>query len=590
MPEPQDATQIQGLPPGAILKPIQAQTPDAASIEGLPPGAVLKPISQQMVTNSAGESMPADVAARHALTRVGKVDSQPEITGPWASTAKIGNAVEDVATGVGKAGLQTVQGLTKAANFAARKLDPLSSPDNPTPQLSIPGQVLDTETHGLAEGIGAVGENIAEFWTGEELLSGLSKVAKLEKLAQSSPTIANLISKSPAIVRKIFQGAAKSAIVGGAQGAVHGAAEGDAAGGAEAGAAGGAVGGAIAEGAAPGIKTLARLFGLGGRTTEEAMVSAGRPNVMEDASYRQALQTAAPRIVDAAKDASLRTVGDFEDLLHNTAQDIRQNEFGPMIQRHAKDMVPAQPVAANIRAAITDQMKEYAPEEAQELDDFAVKFAKDMPLAKAESDLQYFNAQLKKFYKANAVDKAAALKTSGTVAKYEAAADGLRDVIYGRLKELGENTPEELQRQYGALKTLERVFAKRATVSDRQAPLNLPQTLSLAGGGAEALLALLMGHPLTAIAGAAPFAISTAAKMRNAPESLIRQGVKAMGEELSPKAPSAIGQAVKAGVPPITAQAAQWVRMQLSDGSQIESHPEDVGEVQKRDPGAKVVQ
>lgn len=103
-------------------------------------------------------------------------------------------------------------------------------------------------------------------------------------------------------------------------------------------------------------------------------------------------------------------------------------------------------------------MREYAPEEAQELEDFAVKFAKDMLLAKAESDLQYFNAQLKKFYKANAVDKAAALKTSGTVAKYEAAADGLRDVIYGKLRELGEDAPEELQRQYGALKALERTF------------------------------------------------------------------------------------------------------------------------------------
>jgi hypothetical protein len=270
-----------------------------------------------------------------------------------------------------------------------------------------------------------------------------------------------------------------------------------------------------------------------------------------------------------------------------------------MIQRNAKQMVSAQPVAANIRSAITDQMREYAPDEAKELDDFAVKFAKDMPLGKAESDLQYFNAQLKKFYKANAVDQSAALKTNGTVAKYEAAADGLRDLIYGRLKELGENAPEDLQRQYGALKTLERTFAKRATVSDRQSPLNLPQVLSLAGGAGEAASALFAGHPVAALVGAIPIAVSTAAKMRNAPESLIRQGVKALGEEAAPKGPSAVGNAVKTAVKSgasLVGQAAltdpqksEWVHVQDSNGSQWDVHPSDLRRMQSADPGVQLV-
>jgi hypothetical protein len=262
-------------------------------------------------------------------------------------------------------------------------------------------------------------------------------------------------------------------------------------------------------------------------------------------------------------------------------------------------MVSAQPVAANIRSAITDQMREYAPDEAKELEDFAVKFAKDMPLGKAESDLQYFNAQLKKFYKANAVDQSAALKTNGTVAKYEAAADGLRDLIYGRLKELGENAPEDLQRQYGALKTLERTFAKRATVSDRQAPLNLPQVLSLAGGAGEAVSAVMAGHPVAALAGVVPIAVSTAAKMRNAPESLIRQGVKALGEEAAPKGPSAVGSAVKTAVKSGAAlggqtaltepQKSEWVKVRATDGNTYAIHPSDLAEAQKRDPGVQLV-
>jgi hypothetical protein len=270
-----------------------------------------------------------------------------------------------------------------------------------------------------------------------------------------------------------------------------------------------------------------------------------------------------------------------------------------MIQRNAKQMVSAQPVAASIRSAITDQMREYAPDEAKELEDFADKFAKDMPLGKAESDLQYFNAQLKKFYKANAIDQSAALKTNGTVAKYEAAADGLRDLIYGRLKELGENAPEDLQRQYGALKTLERTFAKRATVSDRQAPLNLPQVLSLAGGAGEAASALFAGHPVAALAGVVPIAVSTAAKMRNAPESLIRQGVKALGEEAAPKGPSAVGGTVKTAVKSGTSLAGQaaltdpqkseWVHVQDSNGIQWHVHPSDLRRMQSADPGVQLV-
>src|SRR5258708_27209567 len=153
MPEPQDATQIQGLPPGAILKPIQAQTPDASSIEGLPAGAVLKPISQPMVTNSAGETMPADVAARHALTREGKNFNTPDAaTGtPWESTAKIGNAVTDAVMGAGKEGLKTIQGGGALANRAAKALDPFDSAAHPTPQIPTPAAPADTETHGFAE-------------------------------------------------------------------------------------------------------------------------------------------------------------------------------------------------------------------------------------------------------------------------------------------------------------------------------------------------------------------------------------------------------------------------------------------------------
>jgi hypothetical protein len=157
----------------------------------------------------------------------------------------------------------------------------------------------------------------------------------------------------------------------------------------------------------------------------------------------------------------------------------------------------------------------------------------------------------------------------------------------------------DLQRQYGALKSLERTFAKRAIVSDRQAPLNLPQVLSLAGGASEALSAVMAGHPVAALAGVVPIAVSTAAKMRNAPESLIGQGVKALGEEAAPKGPSAVGSAVKTAVKSGAAlggqtaltdpQKSEWVHVQDSNGIQWHVHPSDLRRMQSADPGVQLV-
>ena len=74
MPETQDTNQIQGLPPGATLKPIQPQAADTSHIEGLPAGAVLKPIQPtgeqppQTATKDASDSQAGDPL----LSRIGR--------------------------------------------------------------------------------------------------------------------------------------------------------------------------------------------------------------------------------------------------------------------------------------------------------------------------------------------------------------------------------------------------------------------------------------------------------------------------------------------------------------------------------------
>jgi hypothetical protein len=471
------------------------------------------------------DQSPEAVAARHARSTEGK--NLP----PFKGYEEPG-LLERLATGVGKEGTKTIQGIEGLANTVLRNVGPIAGPGQAPPQLPIMGENLDTSLHGVAEHVGGIAEQAVEWAAGEKGLKAISTVAK------APHAVLELLEKYPR-ASKIITTALQAGTIGGTQGAVKGKAEGDTASGAEGGAAGGLIGGAAAEVTGPALGWLGKTLGVSGMSAEQLFTKAGRPSVNEAQKFVQALDTAGPRIAEAAKDVKLKTVGDFENLLHDAAQSIRTNEFQPMVDRHATEALAGKSIGDNIRSAVTSQMEEYAPEEAQTIKDFATKFDKDIPLAKAEQDLQYFNAQLKKFYRTSAVDQNAALQVAPTIAKYEAAADGLRDSIYGKLRELGENAPELLQRQYGALKTLERTVAKRATVADRQAPLNLSQVLSLAGGGLEGATALLTGHPLAAAAGVIPIAISTAAKIRNAPEALIRRGVAA----LAPSVPSTVGQA-----------------------------------------------
>ena len=68
--------------------------------------------------------------------------------------------------------------------------------------------------------------------------------------------------------------------------------------------------GLLTELAGSGITAVKKILGFG-RTSEEAMVAAGRPTDNDGPKFRQALKTAAPTVVDAAEGKSLKSVGDF---------------------------------------------------------------------------------------------------------------------------------------------------------------------------------------------------------------------------------------------------------------------------------------
>lgn len=480
--------------------------------------------------------------------------------------ADTNNVVENLAAGFSKGANKTAEGAIDLLNSGYRKL---GGSGDVIPQLPVVRTGENLNTQGAAQGVGEGVENIAEFAAGDEALSGLAKAAKIVELGDKYPLIARTLklAKEHPILAKIIGEAGKGAVVGGGQGAVKGAAEGKAAGEGVSGAVGGALGGAAGAGIAEGVRPLARILGLGGLTSAEAITKAGRPYVGEQ-NWEKNLQSVLPRLIEADKIAPVKTVGDFEDLAHDAANNLWKDEIQPQIDRHATETLDTTPIRAQIQSAVTRPMQKYFPEEAAKIEQFANNFSTDTTVAEANEDLQAFNAKLKEYYKASPVNRAAILKTEGDVTALESAASALRDTIYNHLEASGEDIPRELRQQYGALKQVERVFGKRATVADRQAPLNLTQVIGLIAGGGEAATALLSGHPLAAAAGVVPVGIATAAKMRNAPESLIRQGLTAGAREAA--GPSVAREAAKSAVPKVGAIAGSTAGrtfFRASDGS-----------------------
>lgn len=481
------------------------------------------------------ESLPADVAARHARSRTG---TEAQVGTPEAPVGETG--MRGFATGVGKGEAQTIAGAESLVNKALPN------------SMQLPKPAVEP-TIGTAEKLGGATEAGSEFAAGEGFLNYFAGVAA------RSPEALALIEKFPraaALLKNIGQSKAavagvKGALVGGTQGAVKGAAKGNAVKEAEEGAVGGGLGGATGEVTAAVIPKALQEVGIG-RPYEKAMAKAGRPYVAEH-NWKQALEIAKPRIAQF-DDKAVKTVDDFVGMLGDEAKSIRQQNFQPYIDKYGSVTMSMRPVADKIHAAVSPDMEELEPAEAKEVHDFASKFEKQMTLGNAEQRLQFVNKQLSKYYKMAPRDAKGLLMTNGTIAKYEAAADGLREAIYGRVSDLtqGKVDLSKAQKEYGAFKDLERVFEKRSTVNERQNQISLYHYLAALTAAGEAM----SGHPNAALATAAPLAIAYGAKKLNAPETIARQAIRAARPEgaiesaaksIASPVPSVAGGAIGAG-------------------------------------------
>lgn len=478
-----------------------------------------------------------------------------------------------VATGVGKTAAATMSGAAGLVNRGINTILPDYA------QLPVPDAV--DKPKGLAENIGGLAEQTGEFAEGGEVVdAGVAALSKLANLAKTAPALFDLIKAHP-VASKVILGALKGGAVGTAQGATQGQGSGTgAAKGAESGAEGGLIGGAVAEAAPALLQKVSKLIGVGGQTFESAMSQAGRPAI-SDRNWKQSVDLAKPMILDNIDPKSIKSIDDFVDQVGDLKNDLWKNEIAPPVKKWAGVPVTTTPIAQQIRSTITRSMLKHFPEEASDIEQMANNFVGNSTIGDLSEDLETFNAKLKSYYKMDPQARAAAGKTDGEIAGLEKASDGMRDLLFKELVAKGEKMPDLMRKQYGALADIERVFTKRIPVADRQQPMNMAQLMSIIGGSNEAAVSIASGHPMAAVAGAVPIAAAAAAKARQAPASIIRQGLNAgtpsgpIAKAAATGAKSIIGEAgVKAG---------EWVKMLMPDGkTAVEVHPEDADEAAKR--------
>ncbi len=242
-----DEQQIEGLPPGAVVKPI-AGGPATQPITGLPPGAVVKPIGGGSPPASSSTSATPPAATDHSdPNNRSFADNYVSVNLPFA---------EGVGKNLAELG-RTAMNVVHHVPGAGRALD------NSELWQHARKTVNDAANTPMESGAQKAGYTATEFsnWgLGEEaiagILNGLQGVVKgksyLDRLKAVQP-VADFALKHP-IAGRIIYSALKNAGMGGLMEAAHGGSAGDVAKGAAV--AGGA--GAAAQAAAEGVGAVVR--------------------------------------------------------------------------------------------------------------------------------------------------------------------------------------------------------------------------------------------------------------------------------------------------------------------------------------------
>lgn len=162
----------------------------------------------------------------------------------------------------------------------------------------------------------------------------------------------------------------------------------------------------------------------------------------------------------------------------------------------------------------------------KEIEDLTKVYGKEYALDQAEHQIQSWNDQLESLMKQRNLSSKN-LAGEPVLNVQDKFRQALKDDLLSKLGSLtgkDKQAIQKLRRQYGSLVEFEEAAIKRAVVSGRQAPINLPQTLQMAEGIGEGATTLAGGETLRGLQQMVVRpAVATVARTLNDPNDLIRR-------------------------------------------------------------------
>ncbi len=600
-PDPQAPAPLFDMSKAQPIQPTQTAAPlfdmrKAQPIQGAAP-------------QTSSETLPPDVAARHARANEGKYTPQELAAIQYGrehpNESESDDFGDQLRVGIGKAGVSTVSGLANLANKVLPSSLQIPTEQHkiesgfPEPTLSdlvagrpnVRQQLLaqsreELTPHGVGENVGATAENVVEWIGGEAALKGLGLGAKLAKMKK----VADFVEEYPRIGKLLHIGSnvAKSAAIGATQGAIKGSSSGGEGTleGAESGAAGGAVGGVVAEAAPVATKKFGSLLQEYAPDFSNALLRASRKaNYLYGKNPGQAVideSINVPRSLTLA--GQLENVhGQLEGAGERLDSQIKQTLSDPKIAAKKQDIVPTiqnaiEAAKQHVIGQTGIDTRAYLNELNKLEESIFTKYDTDGNVIGNVKGARLAPAEISDVKKSIGKGTQWNLDPRDPQFQVKAYINSVRRQIYGQLADTVEQAAPEvgkLNSRYAnvieAQGLLENRIAQEHGTGGYNAALRK-------GEWGTALGLIFSGHPYLGL----PLIANRIA--RSVPGRILEsQGAAAAGKALQSPVVGKVAQVAKPAI------ASNWHHIQTSDGQQHMIHPEDLAEAQRRDPALTIL-
>src|SRR5438034_3298340 len=304
--------------------------------------------------------------------------------------------------------------------------------------------------------------------------------------------------------------------------------------------------GEIASAAKSRLGEAAEASGLVKPAAEDAIVQAIKPSAKAVDNFKDDWQRATPDIQEFDKTSPIKTVEDLHEAIPQIKEQIWRDEVAPAVERHSARPVDMRPVQQAVLDGLSSEMREFEPESADKVENFATRVGKTRSVAEAERLLTYINGKLNSYFAQNPGAKRIDVLTNPDTMMWETARRGIREQFLKSLEAVGEEDVRGARIRYGALTGIENAV-ENAAGRLAKSPYGSASFLKL---GLYKLLGGILGTGVAAFNPVAGGAVglgvmaADALRMYNAnPDVLVRHAIKKGGAIEETEAAAPVGPA-----------------------------------------------